>query len=83
MALADIEAKLDPSIPHKTCAVCYHMAERGEEWANRLRRMLSNRGIKFIDIADELANDPEEPNIPSGTLSRHAQRGCLANESLR
>lgn len=83
MALADIESKLDPEIPWRTCAVCHHMSERGEEWATRLRRMLANRGIKFVDLATELADDPDEPSIPAKALSRHAQRGCSANESLR
>lgn len=83
MALSDIEAKLDPSVPHKTCAVCFHMEERGEEWAERLRGLLRNRGIKFKDLAKELADDPDEPSIPAGTLGRHAQRGCVAQESLR
>ena len=83
MALADIEARLDPSVPHKTCAVCHYMAERGEDWAERLRRMLGNRGIKFRDIAQELAEDPDEPDIPWSTLSRHAQSGCVAREKLR
>ncbi|MAE64142.1 MAG: hypothetical protein CMJ18_07685 [Phycisphaeraceae bacterium] len=83
MALADIEQKLVTGVPHKTCTVCHHMAERGDEWAERLRRLLRNRGLKFKDIARELADDPDEPTINESTLSRHAQRGCLANESLR
>lgn len=83
MAIDDIATKLDPSIPHKTCGVCHHMAERGDEWAEKLRAMLRNRGIKFKDLAQALADDPDEPNIPASTLGRHAQRGCLADESLR
>jgi hypothetical protein len=83
MALSDIAAKLDPSVPHKTCAVCHHMDVRGEEWAEKLRDLLRNRGVRFRDLAQALADDPEEPDIPASTLSRHAQRGCSANESLR
>jgi hypothetical protein len=83
MALADIAAKLDPTIPHKTCAVCFHMAERGDEWAEKLRGLLRNRGIKFVELAEALYDDPDEPNIPAKALSRHAQRGCLAGEKLR
>lgn len=82
MALADIEDKL-AGIPWRTCAVCHYMNENGEEWATRLRRLLSNRGVKFRDIADELENDPDEPTIPVQALSRHANAGCSANERLR
>jgi hypothetical protein len=83
MALTDIEAKLDPAIPHKTCAVCHYMDERGEEWADKLRVLLRNRGIKFTALADALYEDPDEPEIPAKALSRHAQRGCSAQEQLR
>lgn len=83
MALADIEAKFTNPVPHKVCAVCYWMDERGDEWANKLRSLLSNRGIRFKDLAKELADDPDEPNIPADTLSRHAQQGCSAQERLR
>jgi hypothetical protein len=83
MALEDIAAKFDPAIPHKTCAVCFHMAERGDVWSDKMRGLLGNRGIRFRDLARELADDPDEPNIPASTLSRHAQAGCSANENLR
>jgi hypothetical protein len=83
MALSDIEAQLTDVVPHKTCAVCHWMAERGDEWADKLRGLLSNRGVKFKDLADKLRDDPDEPNIPAQALSRHAQRGCAAQERLR
>lgn len=83
MALADIEAELTSEIPWRTCAVCHHMAERGDEWAEHLRRLLANRGVKFKELAAALADDPDEPNINWQALSRHARRGCSANEQLR
>lgn len=83
MALADIEADIEAGVPHRTCAVCHYMNERGEEWADRLRRLLSNRGIKFKDLADKLAKDPDEPTIDWQALSRHARSGCAAREQLR
>lgn len=82
MALSDIEEKL-AGVPWRTCAVCHHMADRGDEWAFTLRRLLSNRGVKFKDLAKSLADDPDEPDIPWEALSRHARAGCAAKESLR
>lgn len=83
MALSDIEAELTGEIPWRTCAVCHHMEERGDEWAERLRRLLRNRGVKFKELADELAGDPEEPTIDWQALSRHARGICAAREKLR
>lgn len=85
MALADIESQLNQAapVPHKTCAVCHHMAERGDEWAEGLRRMLRNKGIRVKDLALALEEDPDEPTIPVAALARHARRGCAARESLR
>jgi hypothetical protein len=83
VALADIEAELVSDVPWRTCAVCHYMSERDEEWAARLRRMLSNEGIKFRDLANKMAKDPEEPSIPWEALSRHARGQCSAREQLR
>lgn len=82
MGLADIEDELT-GVPWRTCSVCHYMSENGEDWAERLRRLLRNRGVKFKDIAKALRDDPDEPNIPWETLSRHAQEGCAARERLR
>jgi hypothetical protein len=83
VALADIEQALDPGVPWRTCAVCHYLSEKDEVWGARMRRMLANRGIKFRDIASELLKDPDEPNISTDALSRHAQAGCSARELLR
>lgn len=83
MGLSDIEASLVSEVPWRTCAVCHHMAERGEEWADQLRRLLANRSIKFQDLANHLAQDPDEPTIDGQVLSRHARAGCSAREQLR
>jgi hypothetical protein len=83
MALADIETELVGGVPARMCAVCHWLSERDDEWGARLRRMLSNRGIKFKDLAGRMASDPDEPNIPWESLSRHARGGCAARESLR
>ncbi len=83
MALADIQAQFSDEIPHKTCSVCHWMSERGDVWADKLRALLRNRGIRFKDLAEALYDDPDEPSIPAKALSRHAQRGCSAQEKLR
>ena len=83
MALSNIAAKLNPEVPHKTCAVCFHMEQRGEKWADELRTLLRNRGVRFKDLADALREDPDEPDIPSYALSRHASATCAAREKLR
>jgi hypothetical protein len=83
MALADIEAELIGDIPARTCAVCHYMADRDPDWGERMRRMLSNRLIKFADIAEKLSKDADEPTIPAVTLSRHARGICAAGEVLR
>ena len=84
MALSDIETKLvADEVPWRTCAVCHHIEQRGDEWANALRRLLANRAIKFKELARELAEDPDEPDIPWEALSRHARGGCSAKEHLR
>ena len=83
MALADIEAELSGDIPWRTCAVCHYLAERDADWGGRMRRMLSSRTVKFSELASKLILDPEEPNIPTDALSRHARGLCAAREVLR
>jgi hypothetical protein len=83
MALSDIETQLAAEIPWRTCAVCFHVSERGEEWAERLRRLLANRGVRFKELAAALEADPDEPTIEWSALSRHARGGCSAKETLR
>jgi hypothetical protein len=83
MALSDIEANLTGVVPWRTCAVCHHLSERDDAWGTQLRRLLANRGVKFHDLAKELADDPTEPDIPAVALSRHARGLCVAKEVLR
>jgi hypothetical protein len=83
MALADIESELTAGVPARMCVVCHYLSERDDEWGARLRRMLANRGIQFKALAKRLAADPDEPDIPWESLSRHARAGCSARESLR
>lgn len=83
MALTDIEADIASPVPWRTCAVCHHMSERGNTWAETMRRLLGNRAVKFKDLAKRLAEDPDEPEIPVDALSRHARGGCAAREFLR
>lgn len=83
MALSSIESRLTSGIPHQTCAVCHYMAERGEQWASTLRRLLADRGVRFKDLELALQSDPDEPDIHRDTLSRHARGLCSARDVLR
>lgn len=83
MALSDIADRLTSGVPHRTCAVCHYMTERGDVWAERLRRLLADRGVPFKDLADALRDDPDEPDLHRDTLSRHARGLCAAREVLR
>jgi len=83
MALADIESELTAGVPARMCAVCHWLSEKDDDWGDRLRRLLANRGIQFKALAKRLAADPDEPDIPWESLSRHARAGCSAKEQLR
>ena len=83
MALSKIAADLTAGVPWQTCAVCHHMESRGGEWADTLRRLLADKGVKFTVLAQALRDDPDEPTIGTDTLSRHARGLCAAGEVLR
>lgn len=83
MALADLAAKLTSGLPHQTCATCHALANMSPEDAAILRSLLADRGVRYSDLAAELAADPDSPTIDSATLSRHARGGCSAHEKLR
>lgn len=83
MALADIENSFTEGVPWRTCAVCHHMTERGDDWSASMRRLLSNRQVKFTELAARLAADDEEPDVGVDALSRHARGLCSAKEVLR
>jgi hypothetical protein len=83
VALDDIEAALFSSVPHKTCSVCFHLSVKPPEWGAKLRRMLANEAIGWADLANALANDPDEPSLSVKSLARHAHAECAARELLR
>lgn len=83
MALSDIAAKLDPGTPWRTCGVCHALSGMEPDEAAILRDLLSDRGVKFTELAKALADDPDSPTIPHDALSRHARGLCSAGERLR
>ena len=83
MALQDIAASLSGGLPHQTCGTCHALAGMSDEDAATLRGLLSDRGVRFKDLAAAMADDPDLPTVPWESLSRHARRGCSARESLR
>jgi hypothetical protein len=83
MALQDIVANLSGGLPHQTCGTCHALAGMSDEDAATLRRLLSDRGVKFTELPKALAEDADSPPIPSDALSRHARGLCSAREVLR
>jgi len=83
MALQDIAANLTDELPWRTCATCHALAGMSDEDATTLRRLLSDRGVRFLALAKALEEDPDSPTIHHDALSRHARGLCSAREVLR
>lgn len=83
MALSDVAARMTDEVPWRTCSTCHHLEQMSTDDANTLRALLADKGVRFKDLARELADDPEAPTIPWEALSRHARGGCAAREHLR
>lgn len=83
MALADVASSLTDEIPWRTCATCHALSTMSDTDAATLRRLLSDRGVKFKTLAKALEDDPDSPTIDWAALSRHARGGCSAREMLR
>jgi hypothetical protein len=86
MAISDLSARLDPAIPHQTCATCDFLASLDGDEANALRSLLANKGARYSEIADGLADDPDYAHRTTPdrqALSRHARGLCSAREKLR
>jgi len=83
MALQDIADKLAPELPWRTCATCHALDAMSDEDAQILRALLGNRAVRYKELAQLLADDPDSPTIPWEALSRHARGGCAARERLR
>lgn len=73
LAIADLE-KAQSTIPHRACHTCHLLSELPKDKAKRLLRLLSNPGVRYTELAYELATDPEWGiNIDHQSLSRHAR----------
>ena len=83
MALSDVSGRLTNATPWRTCATCHALDGMSAEDATTLRELLTDRRVRFKDIADELRADPEAPSIDWQALSRHARGLCSARENLR
>lgn len=86
MAISDLSARLNPSIPWQTCATCDFLAFLAPAEADALRALLANKGARYSEIADGLADDPDYAHRPTPdrwSLSRHARGQCSAREKLR
>lgn len=83
MALSDLAADNETSIPWRTCQVCHALATIPAPEAEGLRTLL--RGDKrYTWISDKIAADPDTPlQLHPDSLSRHARGRCEAKEKLR
>lgn len=85
MALENVAAALtDPdAVPWRTCQVCHALAGMTDGDAATLRRLLSDRNVRFSELEAALRDDPDSPTIGRDALSRHARGICGAREVLR
>ena len=90
MAISDLANR--PTTPVKKgpdCAVCRALADLPDAEANALRSMLADKQRRFIEIARDIAEDPDPATpdyvraIAAGTYRRHARGECSAREKLR
>lgn len=84
MALAAAAQKIEDGIPWRTCAVCHALDTIDPDEADGFRALMANRNLRYNEIEQIIAADPDTPLvIPWSTISRHARGGCDARERLR
>lgn len=82
MAIADIKAAVET--PWRTCAVCHALDNIPPDEATALRDLLRNKGVRYSELSEKLAEDPDTPlKLDRDALSRHARGFCAARERLR
>jgi hypothetical protein len=77
MALSDVAANFDSGVPWRTCATCHALSGMSEDDAAVLVGLLSNRNVRYKELAAELRRDPDSPTIEWDALSRHARGECV------
>ena len=84
MALADLAASREQGIPWRTCQVCHALANIPASEAKALRKLLADPSVRYRELSDALAADPDTPlTLHYDALSRHARGRCGAGERLR
>lgn len=82
MAIVDIRTAVE--IPWRTCAVCHALDTIPETEAVALRALLANKGVRYSELSDALADDKDTPlQLDRQSLARHATARCAAKERLR
>jgi hypothetical protein len=85
MAIAQLAAQADPnSPPWQTCMVCHALATIPKSEADALVALLKNPAVRYSEISELIANDPDTPlDIPGPRLGKHATGKCGAKVKLR
>ena len=85
MAIANLaeQAEKNPK-PPGNCAVCRALAEIPPAEAAGLRSLMANKRLRYTEISEKIAADPDTPlELKSDWLGKHARGGCAAGEKLR
>lgn len=85
MALASLAEDVEKTPrPAGNCAVCRALATIPPDEAAGLRALMANKKLRYTEISDMIAADPDTPLTLSGdALGKHARGACAANEKLR
>ena len=82
MAIRDLLDQTQPKIRKgPPCTVCSLLSALPDDEATALRRLLSDRSIRYSTLADALRGEGHD--FSGYTLSRHARGLCEGREALR
>lgn len=85
MAVADLAKSSTPTkAPAGKCSVCHALNELPKDKAKTLVALLSNPQVRYMELSDELAADPDwSLVIDHQALSRHARAIGPAHHGMK